>query len=69
MKTLLLWLLAAGPAFADTPADTVGKPPASPVAKPAFDKVLGFDGEPRSPDQLLGKPTVIWFYPAAMTPG
>ena len=31
--------------------------------------VLNQEGSERTRDDLTGKPTVIWFYPAANTPG
>ena len=31
--------------------------------------VLNHDGSERTRDNLMGKPTVVWFYPAANTPG
>lgn len=30
---------------------------------------LSHDGTPRSRDDLLGHPTVVWFFPVAGTPG
>lgn len=37
---------------------------------PAPDFVaLNHDGAERTREDLMGKPTVIWFYPAANTPG
>jgi hypothetical protein len=45
-----------------------GTPPVTP--KPAIDfTVLNRDGSTRTKDDLLGHPTVIWFYPAAFTSG
>jgi len=35
---------------------------------PAF-SVIHSDGTPRSRDDLLGHPTVIWFFTVAGTPG
>lgn len=31
--------------------------------------VLDHEGQPRTRADLLGSPTVLWFYPAADTPG
>ena len=38
------------------------------IPAPEF-QVLNQDGLERTKTDLLGKPTVIWFYPAANTPG
>ena len=38
------------------------------IAAPDF-IALNQDGSERTRDDLMGKPTVIWFYPAANTPG
>lgn len=35
---------------------------------PAFE-AQSHDGAPRGRDDLLGAPAVLWFYPAASTPG
>ena len=32
-------------------------------------EAISHDGEPRGRDDLLGSPSVLWFYPAASTPG
>lgn len=51
--------------------DTVslyGTAPAHPVPLPDF-AALNLDGAPRGPGDLVGHPTVIWFYPLADTPG
>lgn len=36
---------------------------------PVFDQVLANDGSARTQADLIGHPTVIWFYPAAGTYG
>lgn len=63
----------------DTPADTVdsdaglpaglnGVAPAQPLHLPDF-VATNSDGGLRGPDDLRGHPTVVWFFPAANTPG
>jgi hypothetical protein len=57
---------------ADTAAGTdglYGTAPASDVPLPAFAGVFGMDGAARTPADLVGHPTVLWFYPAAGTGG
>ena len=39
-----------------------------PVELPDF-QVVNYDESPRSKDDLLGHPTVVWYFPAAGTPG
>lgn len=46
----------------------LGQQPAAPVAAPDF-HATNRDGTPRDRSALLGHPTVLWFYPAAETPG
>lgn len=46
-----------------------GTAPATDVPLPAFAGVFGMDGASRTPADLLGHPTVLWFYPAAGTGG
>jgi len=56
---------------ADTDADTDGlhgDPPAEPKPLPTF-SALNSDGAERGQDDLLGHPTVLWFYPIASTGG
>ncbi len=45
-----------------------GTPPSSPKPVPTF-MVLNRDGTMRTQADLLGHPTVMWFYPAAGTAG
>ena len=45
-----------------------GEVQAERVAVPDF-TVVNHDGTPRSRDDLLWHPTVLWFFPAAGTPG
>lgn len=53
---------------ADGTADLNGTPPASPIALPSF-AATNRDGSARSRDDLLGHPTVMWFYPLAASAG
>jgi hypothetical protein len=48
--------------------DLYGERPAAPVALPEF-VATNRDGTPRGRADLLGGPTVVWFYPAAGTYG
>lgn len=50
------------------PGSTYGTVSAAPAAIPDFQAVSHL-GEPRSKADLLGHPTVVWFFPAAGTPG
>ena len=45
-----------------------GDVPASPVSAPEF-AATNMDNTARAREDLLGHPTVMWFYPAALTPG
>lgn len=45
-----------------------GTPPSEPRPAPEFE-ALNRDGTPRGRDDLLGHPTVLWFFPAAGTYG
>ena len=45
-----------------------GDVPSSPVTLPEF-AATNMDNTARSREDLLGEPTVMWFYPAALTPG
>jgi cytochrome oxidase Cu insertion factor (SCO1/SenC/PrrC family) len=49
-------------------ADYNGTPPESPIPVPTF-TARNMDGETRTQADLVGHPTVIWFYPAAGTSG
>ena len=42
--------------------------PDDPIPAPTF-SVLNEDEQVRTRDDLLGHPTVMWFYPAAATSG
>ncbi len=46
-----------------------GTVPASPLGPPTFASVRNLDGTDRVPADLVGHPTVMWFYPAAGTGG
>lgn len=50
------------------PAEIHGVPPESPVPAPTF-TARNQNGEDRTQADLLGHPTVLWFYPAAGTYG
>jgi hypothetical protein len=50
-------------------AELNGTAPASPLGPPSFAAVSNRDGQPRVPADLVGHPTVMWFYPAANTGG
>ena len=45
-----------------------GSWPAQPVSAPEF-TVTNMDGTSRSREDLLGQPTVMWFYPLAASSG
>ena len=49
-------------------ATLVGVPPEEPVPLPDF-SATNRDGTGRGPEDLVGRPTVMWFYPAAATGG
>jgi len=51
-----------------TQAKLHGSVPAKALAAPEF-AALNRDGAPRSREDLLGHPTVIWFYPLAASSG
>lgn len=64
MHLLLPLLLACG----GKTGETYGQAPSAPVVVPDF-TATAHDGELRTRADLLGKPTVMWFYPAAATFG
>ena len=45
-----------------------GSIPQAAVTVPTF-AALNSDGSPRGPSDLMGKPTIMWFFPIAGTPG
>ncbi len=61
-------LLAGCGAHAPLPTGLYGHAPSAPLAAPAF-AATNRDGATRDRDAVLGHPSVIWFYPAADTPG
>lgn len=63
-----LGLLAGCASHSPLPTGLYGHAPAVAVPAPVF-TATNRDGTPRGRDALLGHPTVIWFYPAAGTPG
>ncbi|MEZ4238404.1 MAG: hypothetical protein R3F59_20085 [Myxococcota bacterium] len=46
-----------------------GVPPDENLPLPDFSEVVSRDGTLASPQDLVGKPTILWFYPAAFTGG
>ena len=50
------------------PAELQGSEPSETVPIPEF-VAINFDETVRDQSHLLGSPTVLWFYPAADTPG
>lgn len=50
------------------PGSLRGEQLAPPIVVPEF-AAVSHDGAPRSRADLLGHPTVMWFFPAAGTPG
>ena len=50
-------------------AELTGTVPGSPLPPPTFASVRNLDGAARTPADLVGHPTVMWFYPAAGTGG
>lgn len=51
-----------------TTAELYGSPPDEAIPAPEF-AATNMDGGARSREDLLGHPTVMWFYPAAATAG
>lgn len=70
MTVLFAALLACAgePAIAPDGTALHGARPEAATPLPEF-RALAQDGTPRGRDALLGKPTALWFYPAANTPG
>ena len=52
----------------ELPDELTGKPPANDTPPPVF-TALNYDGSTRNQDNLVGHPTVLWFFPFAGTPG
>ena len=61
---MLLTLFACARSTGGFNGDRVTEPPTLPDFH-----VVNQDGEPRTRADLLCKPTVMWFYPAALTYG
>ena len=53
---------------ADGTKNFYGASPTEKVALPDF-KTINYDGSTRGKEDLVGHPTVLWFYPRAGTPG
>lgn len=51
------------------PTGLYGTAPATNLPVPEFYEVVANDGTPRSSADLIGHPTILWFYPAALTGG
>lgn len=64
-------LLAVGCASRSATPSTSSSPEVSAQAQviEAFAGVVNLDGTARSKADLLGHPTVVWFFPFAGTPG
>jgi hypothetical protein len=52
-----------------TPDALHGETPAVNLPVPTFTEVLAMDGTARASANLVGQPSVVWFYPAAFTGG
>ncbi len=52
----------------ETTRSLIGQCQSTQMTLPEF-KALSHDGAPRSKADLLGHPTVLWFFPVADTPG
>ena len=52
----------------DIPQNLVGTQPPEALPAPEF-SALNSVGNTRSQEDLIGTPTVLWFFPAADTPG
>jgi hypothetical protein len=59
---------SGGSGSPDIPDGTNGTIPDSALEAPEF-AATNRDGGARAREDLLGHPTVMWFYPAASTPG
>lgn len=60
-----MWTVLLSCAWAQ---DGKGVPPAAPQAAPQF-QAVAHTGAPRSRADLIGHPTVLWFFPIVGTPG
>ena len=52
----------------EIPNDTYGTLPTTDIGVPTF-SATNSDGSSRNQDNLIGQPTVMWFFPLAATPG
>lgn len=69
--TALLFACGTQPSEAGSPGEGPalhGERPAQAKALPTF-RAVAQDGSARTQANLVGQPTVLWFYPAAKTPG
>ncbi|MEQ1567660.1 MAG: hypothetical protein ABMA64_18605 [Myxococcota bacterium] len=57
------------PGTTTLPEGLYGTAPPVNLPVPTFTQVLAMDGTTRSSADLVGHPTVMWFYPAAATGG
>lgn len=57
------------PTDTELPEGLYGAAPAVALAAPVFSGVSNRDGTPRTQVDLIGHPTVMWFYPAAASGG
>ena len=56
------------PDVVDIPQDLYGTQPQQDTPPPVF-SALNYNDEVRTQEDLIGHPTVIWFFPFAGTPG
>jgi hypothetical protein len=52
-----------------TQDELTGRIPENPLPVPEFSAVFNYDGSARTQVDLVGHPTVVWFYPLAGTYG
>ena len=52
-----------------TQDELTGRIPENPLPVPEFSAVVNYDGSERTKADLIGHPTVVWFYPLAGTYG
>ena len=58
----------SGEPSTELPDGLTGTTPDKPLPAPEF-SALHYDGSPRSQEDLIGQPSVLWFFPLANTPG
>ena len=56
------------PDVVDLPQNLIGTEPSQDTPPPVF-SAINYDGGIRNQDDLIGHPTVVWFFPFAGTPG